>query len=71
MVTMDGYKLIVYPQAQRLRLYHLAHDPDEIVDLADDAEYRPIIRRLFTRLLQLQSEMGDTLDLRTSFPAWL
>jgi choline-sulfatase len=45
MVTMDGFKLIFYPQARCVRLYHVARDPDEMLDLADDAKYRPVIRR--------------------------
>jgi choline-sulfatase len=63
MVTMDGFKLIFYPQARRLRLYHVARDPDEMIDLAASAEYRPVIRRLWQRLLVLQSETGDPLEL--------
>jgi arylsulfatase A-like enzyme len=70
MVTLDGYKLIVYPVARRVRLYHLAGDPDELIDLASEPQYRPIARNLFQKLLELQSETGDGLELETTFAAW-
>jgi choline-sulfatase len=68
MVTMDGFKLIVYPRAKRLRLYNLKDDPFETQDLAEDAAHRDTVRRLFSRLLELQEEMDDALDLRGTFP---
>lgn len=68
MVTMDGYKLILYPRAKRARLYHLDQDPGEMRDLADDAGQQPRIQWLYARLLELQKEMGDELDLREAFP---
>ena len=67
MVTMDGYKLIAYPKANRLRLYDLQKDPLETKDLANDPAHSKIKQRLFARLLQLQQEMGDELNLRESF----
>ncbi len=71
MITLDGYKLILYPSIQRMRLYHLARDPAELIDLADDVAYRPVARRLFVRLMQLQAETADTLDLATPFADWM
>jgi choline-sulfatase len=71
MVSVDGYKLIVYPRAKRLRLYHLARDPDELIDLSCEPSHRPVIRRLLERLLQCQAEAGDPLDLRPWFADWL
>lgn len=68
MVTMDGFKLIVYPKAKRLRLYDLQRDPLEMHDLASHPEQQARIRALFARLRQLQQETGDKLDLTDSFP---
>jgi choline-sulfatase len=70
MIISGGYKLIAYPAAGRLRLYHLSEDPEETVDLADNAELRPLVRKLFGELVELQREMGDSLDLASSFPSW-
>ena len=67
-VTMDGYKLILYPRVPVARLYHLADDPEEMTDLADQASSKPIMKKLFARLLDLQVEMGDTLDLKSVYP---
>jgi choline-sulfatase len=70
MITLDGYKLIVYPGARRLRLYHLARDPDELVDLAGDASYRPVLQRLLERLVQCQCELDDPLRLPDDVTDW-
>jgi len=66
-VTMDGYKLIAYPKAARTRLYNLKEDPLERKDLANQAEHRKTKQKLFRRLLELQDEMGDKLDLKSVF----
>ena len=68
MVTVGDYKLILYPKAQRVRLYNLKDDPMEMQDLADQEQHRPTIRRLYARLVELQNETGDTLDLKVAFP---
>lgn len=66
-VVLEGYKLILYPKASKMRLYDLKTDPLELNDLADDAKSKPIIRKLFKRLLALQAETDDMLDLRKTF----
>jgi arylsulfatase A-like enzyme len=66
-VTMDGFKLIVYPKAVRTRLYNVEDDPLEQHDLANDAAYEKTKQKLFQRLLELQDQMGDKLDLRSVF----
>ncbi len=68
-VTMDGYKLILYPKIAKTRLFNLVDDPKEMVDLADKPESKPIMKKLFARLLKLQTEMGDELDLKSVYPA--
>lgn len=67
-VIADGYKLIVYPEIRTVRLYHLAEDPEEMRDLAADPAHAATRQRLFTRLVDLQQELGDRLDLRRAFP---
>lgn len=66
-VTMDGFKLIVYPKASRTRLYKLDDDPLERRDLANDQEHKKTKQHLFRRLLELQEQMGDKLDLKSVF----
>ncbi len=62
-ITHDGWKLIVYPKAKVARLYHLSADPDEMKDLAADPAHAERRRALFKRLLALQKELDDKLDL--------
>lgn len=66
-ITHDGWKLIAYPQAGVLRLYHLAEDPLERHDLAATPRHREHRERLFERLVALQKDLGDALDLQAAF----
>ena len=68
MISQDGYKLILYPDGKIARLYHVAADPEELKDLADAPDSKPIMKRLFAKLLELQKETGDTLDLTAAYP---
>ncbi len=68
MVTQDGYKLIMYPQAKKLRLFHIAKDPLEMNDLAGDLKYEPVIKKLYATFRALQRANGDKLDLASAFP---
>lgn len=67
-ITHDGWKLIAYPKAGVLRLYHLTADPLEMHDLADDPQLAERKAELFRRLVALQQELDDELDLRAAFP---
>jgi len=67
-VTHDGWKLIAYPKAPALRLYRLTEDPGEMYDLAAEPAHAERRRALFQRLLALQKELGDRLDLAVAFP---
>ncbi|MFO7934088.1 MAG: sulfatase-like hydrolase/transferase [Bacteroidales bacterium] len=67
MIRMGNYKLIVYPYAGVRRLFDLATDPGEINDLASDPGQQERIKTMFSELIWLQSEMGDTLDLTAFF----
>ncbi len=63
MIRVGDMKLIVYPEAKRLRLFDLSVDPNEIDDLSGNPSKWPVIRELFNRLVEEQLKMGDELDL--------
>lgn len=65
MITMDSHKLILYPKGNIERLFDLKADPREQKDIANQPGSKQIITRLKNRLLELQKENGDTLDLAT------
>jgi len=67
-IRTDRYKLIVYPKADVIRLYDVVSDPDEINDLANAPEQQTRVRELFERLVRLQSQMKDKLDLTAMMP---
>ncbi len=67
-ISHGGWKLIAYPDAKVLRLYHLADDPDEAVDLASRPEHAERLAELFDRLVGLQRELADGLDLTALRP---
>ncbi|MBK3519228.1 sulfatase-like hydrolase/transferase [Carboxylicivirga marina] len=71
MVRADDYKLIVYPKAQKVKLFNLKKDPLEMKNLASNQKYQKKIKELFGQLLQLQQEMDDALDLTAVFPELL
>ena len=61
MIRKDGFKLIIYPEADKTLLFDLENDPLEMNDLSDDADYQDIKKGLFIDLLDLQKEMNDEL----------
>lgn len=67
-VTHDGWKLIAYPQAGVLRLYHLENDPLEQTDLATAPQHAGRKAELFERLVTLEEELGGRVDLLAAFP---
>ncbi len=68
MVIEGNYKLILYPKIQKVRLYNLKKDPEEMKDLAEEKKYAKTIKNLFATLLELQKETGDSLDLKSVYP---
>ncbi|RYG75515.1 DUF229 domain-containing protein [bacterium] len=68
-ITVDGWKLLVYPTARVLRLYHLAGDPLEMKDLAADPEQKDRMASLFQALRDEQAALDDPLDLKLMDPA--
>jgi choline-sulfatase len=68
MVTADGFKLLLYPKIKKALLFDLQKDPHEMNNLAGSAQHERTVKRLFARLLELQQETGDTLDLKSAYP---
>jgi arylsulfatase A-like enzyme len=64
MIRVDDYKLIVYPKAGVVRLFDLINDPHEMHDLSRGSRNKERIIEMFGQLVELQEEMGDTLNLR-------
>ncbi len=62
-VVFNKWKLILYPDAKKVRLYNLATDPQELNDLAGEPSQSARKKELFSKLLELQSQFGDTLKL--------
>jgi choline-sulfatase len=69
-VTCDGWKLIMYPQAKVARLYQVSVDPDEMNDLIASPHQIDRKKELYGRLIALQRQFDDRLDLTKSFPDW-
>lgn len=67
-VIHDGWKLILYPKSRTARLYHVAEDPEEMMDLAGEPAHAARRHSLFQQLLKLQTELADSLDLTAAFP---
>ena len=62
-IIVDGWKLIAYPEAMTLRLYHVAEDPEELHDLADAPAQQERVNTLFIQLQALQRKMDDPLEM--------
>lgn len=67
-VTVDDWKLILYPKIAKVRLFNIKEDPFEMRDLADHPKQQDRIRKLFAKLIELQKPTGDELDLRAAYP---
>ncbi|GAB1857545.1 sulfatase-like hydrolase/transferase [Flavobacteriaceae bacterium MHTCC 0001] len=63
MIRKDGFKLIVYPKIEKVLLFDMANDPEEMLNLSEDITYQPKVKLLFEDLMKLQTEMDDTLDI--------
>ncbi len=68
MIRVDGFKLIAYPEAGKLRLYDMENDPLEMNDLAGEPGRKEQIHTLFAELVKLGQTMDDKLDLASFFP---
>jgi choline-sulfatase len=62
-VRTSDYKLIVYPQARKVQLFDMKKDPWEVTNVAESTAMTPVRKDLMQRLLVLQRELGDGLNL--------
>jgi arylsulfatase A-like enzyme len=69
MVRTDTHKLIVYPKLNKILLFDLVNDPQELRDVSKDSNYRDIREELVGLLLERQKEFNDALDLRSVLAA--
>lgn len=65
----DARILILYPTSKTVLLFDLAKDSLEKHDLAADPATLALQQRLFAKLLELQRQLADPLDLTASFQA--
>lgn len=63
MIRKDGFKLIIYPELDKVLLYDMEQDPEEMKDLSEVDGYQSKVNDLFQDLLSLQKELNDTLDI--------
>lgn len=63
MIRSNDYKLIVYPQVNRVQLFDLNNDPLEQVNLYGKRKYRSIAQKMFKALKEEQKKLGDYLNL--------
>ncbi len=64
MIRKDGFKLLVYPKIEKVLLFDLEQDPDEINNLSEQPQYQEKVQSMFNDLITLQKEMQDPLDLQ-------
>ncbi|MEX2512929.1 MAG: sulfatase-like hydrolase/transferase [Cyclobacteriaceae bacterium] len=61
MVRTDQHKLIVYPKLNKLLLFDLGKDPEELRDLSEDPAYQSVKREMMALLIQQQHALNDPL----------
>jgi arylsulfatase A-like enzyme len=59
MVRDDRWKLIYYPHLKRYQLFDLINDPNELRDLAGDAQFADVQSEMLSKLRRSQQEFGD------------
>jgi len=62
-VRTKTHKLIAYPQIKRIQVFDIEKDPWEMNDLSTDPASAGIKTDLIHRLIELQHELGDKLNL--------
>jgi arylsulfatase A-like enzyme len=67
-VRDDRWKLLVYPQVNKVQLFDLRDDPAEMKDLSNDKTHAADVERLTGLLKDWQQQLGDGLPLRTDKP---
>ena len=69
-ITLDGWKLIHYTQADIYRLYHLAQDPFEQQDLISQSTQAARVKQMKQALITASSELNDPLDYAHPLSSW-
>jgi arylsulfatase A-like enzyme len=59
MVLTERWKLIRYPKIDRVQLFDLESDPEEIVDLSAEPGQKERVRELLELLAAQQEQFGD------------
>ncbi len=67
-VRDDRWKLIVYPQINKVQLFDLRDDPAETKDLSGEAAHAAEVERLTALLKDWQKKLGDSEPLRSERP---
>lgn len=67
-VRDDRWKLLVYPQVNKVQLFDLKYDPAETKDLAQDQANAAEVERLTALLMDWQKQLGDTQPLSVEKP---
>ncbi len=70
-VTANGHKLLLFPKIKKALLFDMEADPEEMKDISSNKGSRKIMKGLFAKLLKLQKESGDALDLKPTYPELL
>ncbi len=68
MVRTDKFKMIIYPKANKILMFDVVNDPEEMNDLAGNSEYENVKSDLVERFKKQQEIMDDELDLHPFFP---
>jgi len=61
MIRTEDFKLIYYPQINKLQLFDLRNDPDEITNLADNPRHKQRVAELLARMRTWFKRNGDPL----------
>ena len=71
MIRTDRYKMIIYPRINKVRLFDLKNDPNEMVDLAGQKKYVKLMNKLFGQFQKWQKEIKDPLDVKPYFDKYM
>lgn len=63
MLRKNGFKLLVFPKIEKVLLFDMEKDPNEMNDLADNKEFTEKVKSMFLDLMKLQEKMEDELSL--------
>ncbi|MFY0607706.1 MAG: sulfatase-like hydrolase/transferase [Cyclobacteriaceae bacterium] len=61
-IRKDGFKLMVFPKADKVLLFDLLNDPEEMYDLSEQENYLKTKNELLAELDQMQDHFNDPLN---------